>query len=449
MRTAIYLRISQDPTGKAAGVARQAEDCVALADELGWRVVETYQDNDISASNGAPRPEYRRMLEDIAAGQIEAVIAWHTDRLYRRLSDLEELIPVCEAHHVAVRTCRAGELDLATPTGRMLARILGSVATHEGEQKADRWRRSYRQRREAGQWMASGPRTYGYNRDGTINPAEAKTVRRVAAEVLAGTGTVAISRQMQARGEQTTRGNAWTPTALRLLLTNPRVAGLVVLEGEIIGPGQWTPLLDRPTWERVQSLLSRHAGVGARPRRSLLSGLIVCGWPDCGRPLTRSASSVPIYGCKTDQQTRQHVTISGRPVEAMVESYARTRLADPKVRRALVARVSTAGDTGDRLSTEIDNIEAEIRELEAALVDAGSRSRVAIARAIDELAERLEARRAEFSRLTPVPLPIGDEWPEDIPRRSALIRLVVARVRVKPATMRGRFDPHRVEIDPA
>jgi site-specific DNA recombinase len=49
---AIYCRISEDREGVALGVARQQEDCRALAARLGYTVPAdaVFVDNDISAS---------------------------------------------------------------------------------------------------------------------------------------------------------------------------------------------------------------------------------------------------------------------------------------------------------------------------------------------------------------------------------------------------------------
>ena len=139
VRAAIYLRISQDHTGEALGVSRQLEDCREFAAKLDWPVVEVYTDNDISAISGKVRPDYHRMLRDVEAKKITAIVAWSPDRLYRRLADLENLIPVIEGHGITVRTVKAGDLDLTSAYGRMLARILGAIATGEGEVKAERW----------------------------------------------------------------------------------------------------------------------------------------------------------------------------------------------------------------------------------------------------------------------------------------------------------------------
>ena len=63
-RAGIYCRISSDPNGTALGVDRQQQDAVALAEAKGWEVIDTYIDNDVSASSYGkkPRTQYLRML---------------------------------------------------------------------------------------------------------------------------------------------------------------------------------------------------------------------------------------------------------------------------------------------------------------------------------------------------------------------------------------------------
>lgn len=456
MRTAIYLRISQDKTGEAAGVGRQKEDCRGLVDVLGWQVHDVYEDNDTSASTGKPREHYNRMLADIQAGHIDAIVSWHTDRLYRRLRDLEDLAEICGKHKIMVRTCRSGDFDLSTPTGRMLAGILGAIAKGEVEHKADRWLRSYEQRRQAGRWMGSGPRTFGYNRDGTVCDDEAGVIRQVVADMLNGTSRTAICHRLNTDGWRTTRGGLWSPTTLRNLLVNPRIAGLVTSRGDILGPGTWKPIVDRGTWERIRAIvLNNRDGKPRSPARSLLSGLALCAHPVdaglCRNPLTRSYTSMPIYQCRTASRSNRHITISARALEEMVEEAAKKRLADPKVREALAARLAGANTAAAALTREIDTLADQIKERETELEHAGKRARLAAMRAIDELDDQLQARRATLAQITPAAVPnTGSTWPDETGQRSALIRIAIAEVLVAPVERPNRrFDPNRVTMIPA
>ena len=174
----MYTRISDDHTGEGLGVQRQLADCTALADRLGWEVVKHYDDNDISAYNGKTRPGFEAMLAAMSNGEFGALICWHPDRLYRSMRDLERVIDIADERGVQLRTVTAGDLDLGTPAGRMLARILGSVARQEVEHKGERQRRANEQRRAAGKWVRTGLRKFAYTHDGQPYEPEASALRQ-------------------------------------------------------------------------------------------------------------------------------------------------------------------------------------------------------------------------------------------------------------------------------
>ncbi len=169
-RVAVYCRISSDPNGLGLGVERQREDCQAIAAGKGWRVVGTYVDNDVSAYSGKPRPQYEAMMQAVAAGEVDVIVAWDPDRLHRSPAELETFITAVEEAGVGVETVQAGRWDLSTANGRFIARVLGNVARHESEHKSERVCRKLEQNAVAGR--SHGRRTYGWTRthlpDGTV-----------------------------------------------------------------------------------------------------------------------------------------------------------------------------------------------------------------------------------------------------------------------------------------
>jgi site-specific DNA recombinase len=218
---------------------RQREDCVALCKQRGWEWTE-YTDNDRSASNGQPRPAYVRLLADIRAGLIDAVVVWDLDRLHRRPAELEEFIDLANERRLALATV-GGETDLSSDGGRLFARIKGAVAKAEVERKSARQKRANQQRRAAGAWLSTGNRTFGYARDGQPLEPEASMVRQAATDVLAGRSLRSIAIAWNQLGVTTTRGNHWTNLALRRVLINPLIAGLVAHKGNVVGRGDWEP----------------------------------------------------------------------------------------------------------------------------------------------------------------------------------------------------------------
>lgn len=293
-RAVIYARQSLDRTGEGAAVERQTADCRRLAEQRGWTIIETITDNDLSASTGKVRPGYQRLLEAMRARSLDVVVVWHVDRLTRRLVDLEEVISLCETTGVRLATV-TGDLDLSTDTGRMLARILASVARGEVERKGARQRAANAQRAQAGR-MGWTRRPFGYDRDTAgqvvVVEDEAAGLKDAAALVLDGSTLAAAARMLDMRGLKTTAHKPWNVTTLRRALLNPRYAGRVTYNGADVTGGQWPVILDAGVQDRLAEVLrdvGRRVQQGTDPK-FLLSGLALCG--RCGDVMFASPMGV-------------------------------------------------------------------------------------------------------------------------------------------------------------
>ena len=250
-------------------MTRQLDDCLALAERLGWEVTHRFDDNDLSAFNGKTRPGFEALLDAMKRGEIDGLICWHTDRLYRSMKDLERLIEIADVARVQIRTVNGGDLDLSNSSGRMLARILGSVSRAESEHKGERQRRANVQRAEAGTWQTAN-RCFGYTMDGTPLEPEAtafrtavhdvlsgKSIRKIAIEWnAAGLKTTLAGQERTVNGETKTNSGQWNSPRVRRLLMRPRYAGLKVHRGKVIGKGVWTPLIDEDTHRGLVAYLS-------------------------------------------------------------------------------------------------------------------------------------------------------------------------------------------------
>lgn len=454
-RAAVYLRISQDATGEALGVSRQREDCLKLAADQGWDVTEVYTDNDISATSGKTRPSYERMLADIEAGLIDAIVVWSPDRLYRRMKDLERLIEYLEGHSVAVRTVKAGDIDLSSAYGRMIARILGAVATGEGEVKAERWKRSWQQGREAGKFPRTGNRMYGYTRDGQVVPEEAAIVQRMVQHILDGGGYIRLEKWLKDEGILTTKGLPWRVAGVRQYLTNPRLIGKSTLRGEIVGEGEWEPLLTVEQFETVRAILTSRATGVAPVRKNVLTGLIFCG--NCGHRMIsgRSGRMNRIYRCPSRANMLGCGKVSGNAegIEGIVEAYAEARLADPRVTARIRELESTGGTSA--LLTEIADIEARLLELGNSLEQPGVPVDTilrAIGRAKERLAEcqGMLADTAKSSVTASAIKTGGKKWPDDLVQKRALLEVALGaeRIFLDPTPRNtNTFDVKRVRIE--
>ena len=461
-RAALYARISQDAEGSGLGVARQEADARALAERRGWEVANVYVDNDLSAYSGKARPAYRRLLSDLKAGQIDAVVAWHPDRLHRSPLELEEFIGLIEAHGAAVETVQAGRVDLSTSAGRLQARMLGNIARYESEHKSERVRSKMRQLAEAGKVGGGGVRPFGFERDRvTHRTEEVALIREAARRLLAGETLYRIVQDWTAMGVSTSTGAPWSTTSLKSTLVRPRVAGLREHRGTIVAQAEWAPILDEVTWRRVAALLTDPARRRNRAQRTyLLTGILRCG--ACGSPMVaapRGATvgadgtrrpSVRAYGC-TGNGGCHHVFALAEPVEAFIEAAVLRRLAGARLARARLRLAEAEADDASLLA----EIAEEERRLAEVGVDYAERrlSRPAFLAAAERLQARLDALRGRLAdgTVTGALEGLGDlraEWP-GLPtdRRRAVIAAVLASASVAPAgRSRNRFDPDRIRV---
>lgn len=461
-RSVVYCRISDDRTGQGLGVARQRADCEQLAQREGWEVVEVFTDNDLSAFAGKPRPAYERMLAVLGDGQADAVVAWHPDRFYRDMRDLEDFIDTVERAGAQVRTVTAGTVDLSTASGRMTARVGAAVGRHESEQKAERVRRKMAELAESGR-SNGGPRTFGYEPDHrTVREAEAVLVREAASRALAGESLRAIAADWNERAIPTVRGaKGWTYQALRRMLLSPRHAGLRTHRGTVVGPAAWPAIIDRDTHERLKARLVSGRAPTTRVRNRLLTGLVHCG--RCGARLYAkvSAAGTRQYSCVRDPGRGQgtacgRLSVVAEPLDAEVGEQVIAALSGP----GLVETLQTvAGDDEQRqeLSAQLVADEQRLEELAGDYAE-GTLTRGEWKTARQRLTTRIEAARRRLSRDDAAGVLAGLPSAEDALRarweagdvvwRRAVVEAVIERVDVAPKGYKGgkRFDPGRIEI---
>jgi DNA invertase Pin-like site-specific DNA recombinase len=435
------------------GVGRQREDCEKLIDARGWELAGLYVDNDVSAYSGKPRPEYLRLLSDLEAGTIDAVVAWHPDRLHRSPVELEGFVSIVERTGAAVETATAGSVDLTTPSGRMVARMLGAAARYEVEHKSERAKRKARQRAEQGLPNKGGTRPFGLTADWSeVVPGEADALRDAALRVLAGTPVYTIARELDAKGLRPPAGGRWTVTSLRRILTSWRAAGYREHEGERIARGTWPAILDVETVEMLRVRLSDPDR--ARFRRAsakyLLTGMLTCG--KCGRPLfTRPTNDGERrYACTPNPEGCGGTSMNAEKLEPHIVEMVLTALDSPALADALAYHEDGPSDAVRRL-----------HDAEAALVELSrdfyadrliTRAEFLSARSvIDSRIERAKgevALQSDSAAVAPVVGSVRERWPElDLEAQRAIIAAVVEKIMIRPAR-RGfnRFDPDRVSV---
>lgn len=372
-----------------------------------------YEDNDISASSGQNRPGYQRLVEALRDGKHRSLVIWHTDRLHRRNTELEDFIPVVEARKVKVHPVKSGELDLATPSDRMTARIVGAVAQQEVEHKAERRARAIQQNAEQGK-RHGGHRSFGYGRSEVdangkrhdygiekVNKREAAALRAAFDAILRGESTTSVWRGWNARGLTTQNNSRWNGSNFRAVITRPSLAGIASYKGEQLAgvATAWPAIVPEDKWRAVQAVLSdpkRRTSPGNTVRH-LASGVPFC---ECGLPMRAGTNSIKskrtgvarrytVYRCSA--ATAGHSTILKHVLDTAVRNEVIGALYDARDAPPKVADAADEATLID-LNTEL----ATVREREARLADGIAEGLVSLS-AAKPASDKI---KADMARLT-------------------------------------------------
>jgi DNA invertase Pin-like site-specific DNA recombinase len=428
---------------------------------LGWHVLDVYADNDLSAYSGKRRPEYERLRADLQDRRAGAVLAWHTDRLHRSPQDLETFISLCDAHRIEVRTVRAGELDLSTPSGRVTARLFGAMARYESEHKAERQARKALELAQAGKVGGGGTRAYGYALDRrTVVPDEAVIVREAATRILAGDSLRSLANDLNARGIHAVKGGAFSVQVLKGMLVSARISGQREHHGEIVAPAEWLAIITPAQTARLRVLLNDpERRTNRTPRRYLLAGLLACGRCSARLVARPRADGARRYMCAKGpaQAGCGRLAVLAEPVEQWIADAVLYRLDTPELADALAGKAAADEESAASLA-ELAADGAQRDELARAYGDRAISLPEWLA-ARKPIEARIEAHKRRLARATRTSaldglVGAGDalrpRW-ADLPvvRQRAIIAALLDRATVAPA-VRGRaaFDPSHFHGQP-
>src|SRR5438477_3442205 len=144
-RVALYARVStlnnQDPEMQLAELREYAE-------RRGWEIVEEFIDQGVSGCKEF-RPALNRLMSDACRRQFDAVLVWKIDRFGRSLKHLVNALADLAALGVAFVSLR-DNLDLSTPSGRLMFQIIGAMAEFERALIQERVRAGIRNARAKG-----------------------------------------------------------------------------------------------------------------------------------------------------------------------------------------------------------------------------------------------------------------------------------------------------------
>ncbi|WP_432001257.1 recombinase family protein [Streptomyces sioyaensis] len=323
------------------------------------------------------RPDWERVIERLETGESNGVVIFDIERFVRQMEDAVRIVKIAEKGFLIIDS--DGEYNLTTPQGQKNFYEAAVSAQYYSHRLSTRVKRGYTLKIQDGEWRGGRYRMFGFEEDGTtVRQAEAEHIREAVRRLLAGRTPTSVVQWLDRIVGSTTAGNPWSHNSLRLLVTNPRLAGYIRRNGQIVGRLKGKPILEPTLWQAIVTYYESRSG---RPATGafLCTGIVVHA--DCGHT---------INGCKEAKGNRKEVryyddgtrrckyicnrNVGGcgktigdmRALDRYIKAMVIDELSDP--RHAIQVRLRAEADAQERAP-----IEAEIDRLRGLLVHWGLR----------------------------------------------------------------------------
>src|SRR5215469_13670692 len=125
-RVALYARVSTNNHGQDPEL--QLTELREYAHRRNWVITGEYVDT-VSGSKDS-RPQLNRLMAEAHQRKFDGIVVWKVDRFGRSLKHLVNALADLAAYGVAFVSLR-DNLDLSTPSGRLMFQIIGAMSEFE------------------------------------------------------------------------------------------------------------------------------------------------------------------------------------------------------------------------------------------------------------------------------------------------------------------------------
>lgn len=236
LRVAPYCRVSTDSEDQLASYETQIQAYKELVSKNpDWELVDVYADEGISGTSMRNREQFLRMIEDCKAGKIDMIITKNISRFARNVVDCVVTARMLKALNPPVAVYFEDvSINTVTQTGELLLVVLAAIAQGESETKSASVKWGFQKRFEAGLPKISP--LYGYIKDGRnlyINDEQAAVVRLIYQMFTDGYSVSHICMVLNSQGVPSPKGNEWSYSTVRNILSNEKYCGDVVMQKTI------------------------------------------------------------------------------------------------------------------------------------------------------------------------------------------------------------------------
>lgn len=290
---AIYARVSTEHEAQMSALENQVQyyDNI-LEQHPDWKLYDRYIDEGITGTSFKKRENFKRMMEDAAAGKFDLIVTREVSRFARNTVDTLQQTRILKKQGVEVYFTEDNIWTMNDEDGELRLTIMATLAQNESKKTSVRVK--------AGQMISfqnavpyGNGNILGYDRVGKeykINEEQAATVRRIFQLYLDGFGTRKIQFMLEKEGYRTSTGlTKWTPGTISRILRNPFYCGILVYRKQyvpdyleqkkinnfgdvekIVIEGKHTPIISKEDFETVQRTLdSRSESIHNRGKRGL------------------------------------------------------------------------------------------------------------------------------------------------------------------------------------
>ena len=184
MKAALYARVST--TNHGQDVNMQLRELREYCQRRGVEIAGEYTDS--SSGSKDSRPELNRLMADAKQRRFDAVCVWKLDRFGRSLRHLVNALADLESLGVSFVSIK-DNLDLSTPSGRLMFQIIGAMAEFERSLIQERVKAGLRNARAKGKRLGRPRVSVDVARIATLR-ASGLSWPKIAAEVGVSVGTV-------------------------------------------------------------------------------------------------------------------------------------------------------------------------------------------------------------------------------------------------------------------
>ena len=223
VKCAAYVRVSTDKQADT-GLSLDAQESAIrrYCQDRGYTVAEIFVDGGYSAKN-TDRPAFKRMVQAIRNGGIDAIVVTKLDRLTRSLRDICSINEdILEPYHVQLVAINDG-INTFEAVSKTLLPFLAVIGQIERQNTSERVKASIRHIQDQGGHYGKVPFGYMTVPDGRIkrlvpNPAEKPWLDKLLAWYREGVRTSEIAKRLNRESVKPRQAKEWSQAAVYELL---------------------------------------------------------------------------------------------------------------------------------------------------------------------------------------------------------------------------------------